>query len=892
MKPARRSCFLAIACAGVAAAFAAPKAMAASPPFLWGVATSSYQVEGEITNNDYDFFNRSPEIQDHVKHNSGVGGPPITLAPAGEATRSWHPAYYRRDFDNARLLGLNSFRISLEWARIEPADGSWNDVALNRYVAMVAAMRARGLRPIITLNHFTLPIWVLRPPITLEKCLFVCYPNPNDAGFQASLRGWENSQVVDEYEQFVRHVVKRLASRVDYWVTINEPVGSMIGAGYVGGAWSPGFVASGERAKLVLHNLIEAHVRAYNAIHKLDTIDADRDGVAARVGAAHAMVAVTGTHSDGADHEAALNVDYFLNDYFLNAIVNGEEDLNYLNSDPCCKRHVKSSTQFVVHPEWRNKVDFIGLQYYRRAFAFHDALLATTDAGFWGGRFDNNLFGHFEIPHGLLNDLGWEIYPQGLYEILMRIKQNWNKPVLITENGIGERADRNRAAFIVAHLKEVQRAMRDGVNIIGYLHWSLLDNWELAENYRPESRFGLFHVERDPSDPQRCLSTCHRTLTEGALAYRQIIMESRRGGALGRPTIAALASAERRFGTFTRDGKAVIPPQQTYARVWEGRTTAGSRLELLLMRTDVKPSWLALIYWRDPGIWHSATVVRVDGALTLRETWYDDAARRWQTRDHRLSGTGSVLRGTFRTGKRKTSWRATPVPAAGLWQWMSTSPWGGPANGKFFLVSNLEEAYGGKFLTYPTASHQQSWTELTHVFVTQESSGTFVELDGGHLFHLTLRSQTPDAAVTVARRSGTWTGEKVQLPVMLPLGATGEVVPPFEILWLGQRSDGGAFEFTELHPNFLSREPGLTDQHYKERDETSVLYRTFAFQPIEYSFGFVVKALISFDAGGRRYQTEATTTTCLVNNVRCTGSWQDIPGLPAIRLGDGMPAFP
>ncbi len=121
-----------------------------------------------------------------------------------------------------------------------------------------------------------------------------------------------------------------------------------------------------------------------------------------------------------------------------------------------------------------------------------------------------------------------------------------------------------------------------------FLYWSLLDNWELHENYRREAQFGLFHVERDPNNPQRCLGPCHRFLTEGALAYRQIIAESLRTDSNGAPTAAAVASADRRFGSFNDDGSVVRPPTQTFAREWQGRTSRSAQFELLLMRTDAK----------------------------------------------------------------------------------------------------------------------------------------------------------------------------------------------------------------------------------------------------------------------------------------------------------------
>ncbi len=148
--------------------------------FLWGAATSSYQVEGGITNNDWDFYTRSKAIKDRI---SILTRPSIfyknitrvTIQPAGEAVKAWDPQYYLKDFDIAKSLGMNAFRISLEWARIEPKKNMWNHTDINHYKDIIRAMRERGLTPVVTLNHLTLPLWVLTPPIEFTKKIRSAY---------------------------------------------------------------------------------------------------------------------------------------------------------------------------------------------------------------------------------------------------------------------------------------------------------------------------------------------------------------------------------------------------------------------------------------------------------------------------------------------------------------------------------------------------------------------------------------------------------------------------------------------------------------------------------------------------------------------------------------------
>jgi beta-glucosidase len=559
--------------------------------FLWGVSTSSYQVEGGISNNDWDYFVRSDPIKKRISSLTKPsifykGRTQIHLQSAGQAVKFWEPEYYEKDFQLAKSLGMNAFRISLEWARVQPRKDQWNQEAIDHYKKMLTSMRKSDLIPIVTLNHFTLPLWVLTPPLNITKNIIQqILPSPLRGApigepqsadpYWNSLRGWENHRTVEEFVKFTERMVAELKDLVDYWITINEPVASIIGVGYIAGLSPPGFFLDGKRAKVTLHNLIEAHVRAYDKITELDDIDADGDGISKRVGFGHLMMYIVPAKPNNTlarriinKNNRAAHSTYFLNDYFLNAVVNGEEDLNYLNT---LKIHNKASKDFIIHDDWKNKVDFIGLNYYRRIHVYHSIIVALSSAKFVGGVFTNDLnekkrgksSSNF---YGILNDLGWEIYPRGIYEIIMQLKDKYDKPIFVTENGIADKHDRYRAPFVVAHIQQIKRAIDNGANIIGYLHWSLVDNYEWQESYRPEAKFGLFRIDVNSSKNNGVDNThsgngkqhLKRQLTKGAEALKLIIKESVSQNKNEMIADSAISKAISDYGIFKDDGSSIV----------------------------------------------------------------------------------------------------------------------------------------------------------------------------------------------------------------------------------------------------------------------------------------------------------------------------------------------
>lgn len=381
--------------------------------FLWGAATSSYQVEGANTNNDWwQWEQHKGKIADGSR--------------CGLSCNHYH--LYQSDFDIAKELGHNAHRFSLEWSRIEPKRDEWNEEAIDHYRKVLSALKERNIIPIVTLFHFTLPIWVAR------------------------MGGFENPEIVFLFQRYASKVCRELGEDIDYWVTINEPMVYLY-MGYLQKIWPPG-KNTGLNTLKVLKNMSQAHKQAYGAIHRTYQDFADKNPL---VGLTKYM-RIFHPHRKNSllDRVAARFKDYFFNHYLLEEI-------------------------FRFSPKIKGTLDFIGLDYYTRELTRLDILkpaqLLKESKSNRGGN---------------VSDLGWEIYPPGIYLSLLKLKK-YGVPVIITENGLADKEDKKRSQFIIDHLIEVHRAIEQGVDVRGYLHWSLMDNFEWAEGFR--ACFGLVEVD-------------------------------------------------------------------------------------------------------------------------------------------------------------------------------------------------------------------------------------------------------------------------------------------------------------------------------------------------------------------------------------------------------------
>ena len=454
--------------------------------FHWGAATSAHQIEGGNTNNNWHQFETLPEFAGKTK------------GASGKAADS-----YRRFDEDARIageMGLDSYRFSIEWSRIEPKRDVWDEGELAHYDQVIDSVVARGLRPVVTLHHFTDPIWV-SDLSRLAEC------PASGAVDDTNMCGWANTEVRDEWVEFVEHVASRYGDRVDYWITINEPVANLF-AGYLFGVFPPGQMFQPYDSVVpVLRNLVDAHSRAHSAIHRVDVKDADADGEAAVVGVTQSVGwYVPADPALEQDRSAARQATYFMNHLFTDALFHGGLDTNL------------DYTRDESHPEWRNKLDFVGLQYYYRAPTASFQLIAPLSFMFCMKSVDSyipqlsKMLGCPKVDPVDQTLMGYEHWPQGLYEVVKEFNARFpGVPLIVTENGISTESGRRRAQSIVRHLQWLHRAIEEGVDVRGYYHWSLIDNFEWAEGY--EQPFGLHRVDHD---------TFARTATEGAQVLGQV----------------------------------------------------------------------------------------------------------------------------------------------------------------------------------------------------------------------------------------------------------------------------------------------------------------------------------------------------------------------------------
>jgi beta-glucosidase len=393
--------------------------LAFPPGFLWGTATSAHQVEGGNEGNDWADWEREPG---RIR-----GG-----ARAGPACDFWNRA--EEDLALAASLGTNAFRFSVEWSRIEPEPGRFDEAALARYAGWAVRCRALGLEPMVCLHHFTLPRWLARR-----------------GGF-----AW--SGAVERFARLAEVVADAMAGAVRWWLTVNEPM-VLAALGHVQGVWPPGRRSVPEALRVARH-LVRAHAAAYHVLH------ARVPG--ALVSAAHHLaVYVPHDPRSRLDRAATWLRDRIMNRLFLEATLEGR-----LAPPLGAGERV---------PEAAGSHDYLAFQPY---FTYPLAFSATRAGGLFA------VERHTPRP-GAPPFMG-EFRPEAPGIWAERLAAH-GLPLVVTEHGLLEAQERDRPGFIVAALTGLHRALRRGADLRGYFHWSLLDNFEWAEGF--EARFGLVGVD-------------------------------------------------------------------------------------------------------------------------------------------------------------------------------------------------------------------------------------------------------------------------------------------------------------------------------------------------------------------------------------------------------------
>jgi len=381
--------------------------------------------------------------------------------PCAEAADSWNR--WREDLACLKELGANAYRFSLEWSRLQPSPVDFDEKALSRYVEMARTFKEAGVRPMVCLHHFSEPAW-----------LFERYP-----------LGWLDPRACEAFVRFGDRVVRALRSEVSDWITFNEPMVWLMN-GYALGLFPPGLrrIYALERTFLkegLLENVLRAHRELYRLIHQ--------DIPNGRVAIAQNIVDLEPARPGSDDLEALSRWDLFMHRRAL---------------DLAASAHT---------------LDFIGLNYYTRifvskarlpfvplrvvpAYAELEQITGSLGLKLLGGR-------RGDRPR---SDMGWEIVPEGLGKVALALWKAYRLPVVVTENGMADGSPDGRERFLKGHLASLEAAIAQGADVRGYLHWSLVDNYEWG-SYRP--RFGLYGVDRSGS--------FKRSQASGADYFRRVI---------------------------------------------------------------------------------------------------------------------------------------------------------------------------------------------------------------------------------------------------------------------------------------------------------------------------------------------------------------------------------
>lgn len=394
------------------------------PDFIWGTATSSHQVEGNNKNNDWWQWE---EGNDHILDGS----------KSARACDWWENA--EADFDRAQEMGTNAHRLSLEWSRIEPEPGSFDQDTLDRYKEMLQGLHDRGMEPMVTLHHFSNPLWLV------EK---------GDFGTDI---------VVDYFRRYTAKVVAELGELIPKWVTINEPMVYVL-LRYIQDAFPAPKERGWSESLHAIRYLLRSHAAAYHTIKE--------SYPEALVGVAkHFRPIKPRQNGNRLDSWWAKRVSRFFNESWMDSMATGR--LRW----PVGRGTIS---------DLAGTFDFVGINYFSRA---HVRFPPKIDRLYE----EQGPSGQAMVGDSLFGD-----YPADLFDI---IKDNLRheRPIIITESGLPDATDEIRPSFIMTHLREVWRAISFNFPVMGYYHWSLIDNFEWERGWT--QRFGL--IEVDPQSQER-----------------------------------------------------------------------------------------------------------------------------------------------------------------------------------------------------------------------------------------------------------------------------------------------------------------------------------------------------------------------------------------------------
>ncbi|MBD3334161.1 MAG: beta-glucosidase [Candidatus Eisenbacteria bacterium] len=436
--------------------------------FLWGVATSAQQIEG-----GWDQEGRGESIWDRFARRPGAIADGLLPSTTCRHYRRW-----REDLELMRWLGIGAYRFSTSWARIMPAgSGRANPAGLDFYDKLVDALLETGIEPFLTLNHWDMP-----QPL-------------QDRG------GWPAREICEAFTEYTAAVGRRLGDRVRHWATHNEPW-CIATLGYEEGSHAPG-KRDPLDALWAAHHLLLSHGRATEVIRNL--------APKAEVGIVLILSPGRPASSSKADRDAARQFDGLFNRWYLDPLLLGRYPADAVADRVRWGRLAGAELPFDREDDLRRirlSLDWLGVNYYS----------VTTLAAGPGGRPQAVV----SAPSRELTEMGWEIHPAGLTEVLERLTRDYDIPPLyITENGAafddplpdrGRIADPRRVAYLRDHLVAAHRAIAKGVPLRGYFAWSLLDNFEWGHGFT--KRFGLFGVD---------FATGERTPKDSAFWYRDVV---------------------------------------------------------------------------------------------------------------------------------------------------------------------------------------------------------------------------------------------------------------------------------------------------------------------------------------------------------------------------------